>query len=116
MHANKTDHKVLITPILQGKLIGLFSKQLVAKGKLSKDEIPPELREFPKTKQWLKIVGVDEDVIEVCTLQILIVSFQDHLVWPKMPLQEGLPLIRDSYFMASHLCIVPCFRGSVCEM
>ncbi len=50
---------------LQTKLIKLVSRQLVAKSRLQAGAIPESLREYPKIKQWLRIVGVSDDTVEV---------------------------------------------------
>lgn len=58
--------------MLQSKLIKLFSKQIVAKARLRQQlelngngELPRQLQEFPKTDQWLGIVGLSDQVINV---------------------------------------------------
>ncbi len=43
----------------------LFSKQILAKTKLKSDIVPENLQQYPKTEQWLEIVGIDEDAIKV---------------------------------------------------
>ena len=42
----------------QTKLIKLFSKQLVAKTQLKAEDNKKHLSEYPKTEQWLTIVGL----------------------------------------------------------
>jgi len=49
----------------QGKLIKLFGKQLITKAKLKLDELPPELLQFPKMQQWLKVVGIRPNTLQV---------------------------------------------------
>ena len=49
----------------QGKLIKLFGKQLVTKAKLKLDELPSELVQFPKIQQWLKVVGIRPNSLQV---------------------------------------------------
>lgn len=44
--------------VFQTKLIKLFSKQLVAKSKLAAEDNEKHLGEYPKTEQWLMIVGL----------------------------------------------------------
>jgi hypothetical protein len=54
--------------LFQSKLIKLFSKQIVSKRKLRqrvKNALPARLDEFPHTAQFLKIVGVEDYVIQV---------------------------------------------------
>ncbi|KAL5015972.1 hypothetical protein ScPMuIL_005561 [Solemya velum] len=48
----------------ESKIIKLFSKQLVSKLKLAQDELQGKLSEYPKTDQWLKVVGINEDAIK----------------------------------------------------
>ncbi|XP_049776476.1 kinase suppressor of Ras 2 [Schistocerca cancellata] len=51
---------------LEGKLIKLFSKQLVTKAKLG-DSLPPEIRHLPSLRQWLLVVGLSPESIKaVC--------------------------------------------------
>lgn len=61
---------------LEGKLIKLFSRQLVTKGTLKEEELPQEYRNLPCLSQWLRVVGLSQESIEtVCnktsTLQAL---------------------------------------------
>ena len=51
--------------IFQGKLIKLFSRQLVNKAQLPEDSLPTEMRNIPRLAQWLQVVGLSEDVIKV---------------------------------------------------
>lgn len=52
---------------LEGKLIKLFSKQLVAKAKLPDHRFPSELRHIPSLHQWLVVVGLSPESIQsVC--------------------------------------------------
>ena len=48
----------------QGKLVKLFSKQLVAKAKIPADELPNEVRNIPSLKQWLQVVGISQPSVE----------------------------------------------------
>jgi len=45
---------------VQGKLIKLFSRQLVAKAKA-----PEELKNVPSLEQWLQVVGLSPQVVKV---------------------------------------------------
>lgn len=52
--------------LLQGKLVKLFSRQLVAKQKCNEDWNHCEkLRYYPKLEQWLQVVGINEEAIKV---------------------------------------------------
>lgn len=62
----------------QGKLVKLFSRQLVAKQKCNEDWNHNEkLRYYPKLEQWLQVVGINEEAIKVhvcyfmCTLHVV---------------------------------------------
>ena len=49
----------------------LLSRQLVAKSKLkqvNKYPLPDSLQQYPKTEQWLRIVGLGAEIIAVSTL------------------------------------------------
>ncbi|KAJ8312649.1 hypothetical protein KUTeg_010022 [Tegillarca granosa] len=48
----------------ESKLIKLFSKQLVAKAQLATDDIHDKLAEYPKTEQWLQVVGLKQDIVQ----------------------------------------------------
>ena len=37
----------------------------MAKARLVVDEVPAELQEFPRTEQWLLVVGIQDDAIKV---------------------------------------------------
>nr|CAD7399029.1 unnamed protein product [Timema cristinae] len=50
---------------LEGKLIKLYSRQLVTKAKLQEDALPTEMRHFPSLKQWLQVVGLSQESIRV---------------------------------------------------
>ncbi|XP_063984485.1 kinase suppressor of Ras 2 [Diachasmimorpha longicaudata] len=53
---------------LEGKLIKLYSEQLVEKSKLPVDSLPPEMRQYPSLHQWLRVVGLTpESIRNVCT-------------------------------------------------
>ncbi|XP_044585309.1 kinase suppressor of Ras 2 [Cotesia glomerata] len=53
---------------LEGKLIKLYSKQLVTKSKLAVESLPPEMRQYPSLSQWLRVVGLTpESINNVCT-------------------------------------------------
>ena len=47
------------------KLIKLFSKQLVAKAKLAAEDSEKHLGEYPKTEQWLMIVGLKNYISDI---------------------------------------------------
>jgi len=49
---------------IEGKLVKLFSKQLVAKAKIATEGLPPEVRNIPSVKQWLQVVGVSQVSVE----------------------------------------------------
>ncbi|EZA49190.1 kinase suppressor of Ras 2 isoform X2 [Ooceraea biroi] len=52
---------------LEGKLIKLYSKQLVTKAKLA-DSLPTEMRQYPSLQQWLRVVGLTQESIQmVCS-------------------------------------------------
>ncbi|XP_063222865.1 kinase suppressor of Ras 2 [Bacillus rossius redtenbacheri] len=52
---------------LEGKLIKLYSRQLVTKAKLPEESLPSEMRHFPSLRQWLQVVGLSpESVHTVC--------------------------------------------------
>ena len=52
--------------ITQGKLVKLFSRQLVTKQKCTEDWNHCEkLRYYPKLEQWLQVVGINEEAIKV---------------------------------------------------
>ena len=52
---------------LQSKLVKLFSKQLIAKSQITTEDshYHDKLKLYPKTDQWLTVVGLQEDVIKV---------------------------------------------------
>ena len=51
---------------LQGKLVKLFSRQLVTKQKCGEDWNHCEkLRYYPRLEQWLQVVGINEEAIKV---------------------------------------------------
>lgn len=50
---------------LQGKLIKLYAKQLVTKSKLAIDSLPAEMRQYPSLQQWLRVVGLTQESIQV---------------------------------------------------
>lgn len=53
---------------LEGKLIKLYSKQLVTKAKLTADSLPAEMRQYPSLQQWLRVVGLTQESIQmVCS-------------------------------------------------
>ena len=69
---------IVFVSFCQGKLVKLFSRQLVAKQKCDEDWNHNEkLRYYPKLEQWLQVVGINEEAIKVpvyyflCTLHIL---------------------------------------------
>nr|XP_033321769.1 kinase suppressor of Ras 2 isoform X3 [Megalopta genalis] len=53
---------------LEGKLIKLYSKQLVTKAKLAVESLPAEMRQYPSLQQWLRVVGLTQESIKmVCS-------------------------------------------------
>ncbi|XP_043464776.1 kinase suppressor of Ras 2 [Leptopilina heterotoma] len=53
---------------LEGKLIKLYSKQLVTKSKLTEESLPAEMRQYPSLPQWLRVVGLRPESIQmVCS-------------------------------------------------
>ncbi|XP_014211484.1 kinase suppressor of Ras 2 isoform X2 [Copidosoma floridanum] len=53
---------------LEGKLIKLYSKQLVTKEKLVNESLSTEMEQFPSLKQWLQVVGLTPESIQlVCS-------------------------------------------------
>ncbi|XP_076755836.1 kinase suppressor of ras isoform X2 [Xylocopa sonorina] len=51
---------------LEGKLIKLYSKQLVTKAKLALDEsLPAEMKQYPSLQQWLRVVGLTQESIQM---------------------------------------------------
>ncbi|XP_076654100.1 kinase suppressor of ras isoform X3 [Halictus rubicundus] len=53
---------------LEGKLIKLYSKQLVTKAKLAVESLPEEMRQYPSLQQWLRVVGLTQESIKmVCS-------------------------------------------------
>ncbi|XP_058807431.1 kinase suppressor of Ras 2 isoform X2 [Phymastichus coffea] len=53
---------------LEGKLIKLYSKQLVSKAKLAIESLPAEMRQYPSLQQWLTVVGLTQESIQmVCS-------------------------------------------------
>ena len=42
-----------------------FSKQIVIKSKLSADHLYDKLSDYPKTDQWLRVVGLSKDTVKV---------------------------------------------------
>ncbi|KAK6625057.1 hypothetical protein RUM43_005348 [Polyplax serrata] len=55
---------------LEGKLIKLFSRQLVNKAKLSEDSLPIEMKNIPRLRQWLQVVGLSEDAVKGVMLKV----------------------------------------------
>ncbi|KAG5343977.1 KSR1 Kinase, partial [Acromyrmex heyeri] len=52
---------------MEAKLIKLYSKQLAAKAKLA-DSLPSDMIQYPLLEQWLRVVGLTEDSIQmVCS-------------------------------------------------
>ena len=49
----------------QSKLVKLFSSQLVAKRRLQGPEMPECLNTYPKLGQWLAVVGLQRNTIQV---------------------------------------------------
>ncbi|RZF34514.1 hypothetical protein LSTR_LSTR011756 [Laodelphax striatellus] len=54
---------------LEGKLIKLFSYQLVAKSKIPEDVLPSEMKLLPSIHQWLMVVGLGKEAIQVATFR-----------------------------------------------
>ncbi|XP_076290497.1 kinase suppressor of ras isoform X3 [Lasioglossum baleicum] len=53
---------------LEGKLIKLYSKQLVTKAKLAVESLPAQMRQYPSLQQWLRVVGLTQESIKmVCS-------------------------------------------------
>ncbi|XP_032674080.1 kinase suppressor of Ras 2 isoform X1 [Odontomachus brunneus] len=50
---------------LEGKLIKLYAKQLVTKAKLAADSLPAEMRQYPSLQQWLRVVGLAPESIQI---------------------------------------------------
>lgn len=70
---------------LEGKLVKLFSRQLVAKQKCNEDWNHNEkLRYYPKLEQWLQVVGINEEAIknleEKCSTVEGLLSLSDEKV------------------------------------
>lgn len=53
--------------LFQGKLVKLFSRQLVVKQKCNNEDWNhnEKLRYYPKLEQWLQVVGINEEAIKV---------------------------------------------------
>jgi hypothetical protein len=51
---------------LQGKLIKLYARQLMTKAKLQDDILPSERKHVPSLEQWLQVVGLSAESIQVC--------------------------------------------------
>lgn len=49
----------------QSKLVHYFSKQIVIKNKLSRDDLDEKLSDYPRTHQWLSVVGLPKETIKV---------------------------------------------------
>ncbi|XP_043272941.1 kinase suppressor of Ras 2 [Venturia canescens] len=56
---------------LEGKLIKLYSKQLVTKAKLPVDSLPAEMRQYPSIQQWLRVVGLTPESIQMVCAKIV---------------------------------------------
>lgn len=56
-----------VTVLLQTKIVKLVSKQLVIKARVKAQE---KLKIYPKTEQWLRIVGVRESHRKVGALTL----------------------------------------------
>lgn len=48
----------------ESKLVHYFSKQIVIKNKLGRDDLDEKLSDYPKTKQWLSVVGIPKETIK----------------------------------------------------
>ena len=48
-----------------------FSKQIVIKSKLSADHLYDKLSDYPKTDQWLRVVGLSKDTVKVSFVLVL---------------------------------------------
>lgn len=63
---------------LEGKLIKLFSRQLVTKSKLRDENLPLEIKLLPSLKQWLQVVGLSpESVKGVCQRIVSLEALQE---------------------------------------
>ncbi|XP_066997857.1 kinase suppressor of Ras 2 [Anabrus simplex] len=52
---------------LEGKLIKLYSRQLVTKAKLQMDGLTSDIKHIPSLKQWLQVVGLSQESVKaVC--------------------------------------------------
>ena len=51
--------------LFQSKLIKLVARQLITKTLLKLEHVPKDLVAYPNTEQWLHIVGVNRDTINV---------------------------------------------------
>lgn len=49
---------------LEGKLIRLFSKQLVYKTMIPNDQLPSDVQPYPLLRQWLRVVGLSNSSID----------------------------------------------------
>ncbi|GLH03370.1 Uncharacterized protein GBIM_09288 [Gryllus bimaculatus] len=63
---------------LEGKLIKLFSKQLVTKAKLDGDALASDFKHVPSLEQWLQVVGLcPESVKCICQKVSTIEALQE---------------------------------------
>lgn len=63
--AELTQHEIRT---LEGKLIKLFSRQLMLKAKLHDEYPSAEVRQVPSLRQWLQVVGLSPDSVQsVCS-------------------------------------------------
>lgn len=49
---------------LEGKLIRLFSKQLLYKAMIPNDQLPSDVQPYPLLRQWLRVVGLSNSSID----------------------------------------------------
>lgn len=73
-YTDVTHNLIIFYDCVQGKLVKLFSLQLVTKRHLPVGVVlPSELQQYPSLKQWLQVVGLSKDSINVsCTEYICI--------------------------------------------
>ncbi|XP_054257932.1 kinase suppressor of Ras 2 isoform X1 [Macrosteles quadrilineatus] len=65
--AELTQHEIRT---LEGKLIKLFSRQLILKAKLKDDGTPAEIKHVPSLRQWLQVVGLSPDSVQIVTYKV----------------------------------------------
>ncbi|XP_024888060.1 kinase suppressor of Ras 2-like isoform X2 [Temnothorax curvispinosus] len=55
--------------MLEGKLIKLYCKQLVAKARLA-NPLPSDIIEYPSLQQWLRVVGLTQESIQMVCFKV----------------------------------------------